>query len=93
MTVARNVAEAISDHVTLVVECVDRLYLNLYQPPLQIPGGAACFFHSVRDNPVLSPALMAPMTRVFVAAIEAFAKGGSIDLVSFRKGERKDERT
>ena len=93
MTVARNVAEAISDHVTLEVECVDRLYLNLYQPLLQTPGGAACFFRSVRDNPVPSPALMAPMTRAFVAAIEAFAKDGNIDLVRFGKGERKDERT
>ncbi len=93
MTVARNVAEAISDHVTLEVECVDRLYLNLYQPLLQTPGGAAHFFRNVRGNPVPSPALMAPMTRAFVAAIEAFARDGNIDLVRFEKGERKDERT
>ncbi len=93
MTVARNVAEAISDHVTLEVECVDRLYLNLYQPLLQTPGGAAHFFRNVRGNPVPSPALMVPMTRAFVAAIEAVARDGNIDLVRFEKGERKDERT
>lgn len=93
MTVARNVAEALSEHVTLEVECVDRLYLNLYQPLLQTPGGAAHFFRNIRGNPVPSPALMAPITRDFVAAIEAFARDGGIDLVRFEKGERKDERT
>jgi len=93
MTVARNVAEALCEHVTLEVECVDRLYLNLYQPLLQTPGGAAYFFRNVRGNPVPSPALMAPITRDFVAAIEAFASAGGIDLIRFDKGERKDDRT
>ena len=93
MTVARNVAEAISEHVTLEVECVDRLYLNLYQPLLQTPGGAAHFFRNIRGNPVPSPALMAPMTRSFVSAIESFAERQGLDLIRFEKGERKDERT
>ncbi len=93
MTVARNVAEAISEHVTLEVECVDRLYLNLYQPLLQTPGGAAHFFRDIRGNPVPSPALMAPMTRSFVSAIESFAERHGLDLIRFEKGERKDERT
>ena len=83
MTVARNVAEALSEHVTLEVECVDRLYLNLYQPLLQTPGGAAHFFRTIRGNPVPSPALMAPITRNFVAAIEAFADANGIDLIRF----------
>ena len=93
MTVTRNVAAALSEHVTLEVECVDRLYLNLYQPLLQTPGGAAWFFRQVRGCPVPSPALMAPITRSFVASIEAFAREGNIDLIRFDKGERKDERT
>ena len=33
------------------------------------------------------------MTRDFVAAIERFAREGSLDLVRFREGERKDDRT
>ena len=40
-----------------------------------------------------SPALMAPITRNFVAAIEALGRDGNIDLVRFAKGERKDDRT
>ena len=93
MTVARNVAEAIEKHVTLEVECIDRLYLNLYQPLLQTPGGAAHFFRNVRNNPAPSSALMAPMSRAFVSAIEAFARTEQVDLIAFEKGERKDERT
>ena len=30
MTVACNVADAIQHRVTLEVECIDRIYLNLY---------------------------------------------------------------
>ncbi|MCY4596617.1 MAG: hypothetical protein OXC19_17680 [Bryobacterales bacterium] len=67
-------------HVTLEVECVDRLHLNLYQPLLQTPGGAAHFFRTIRGVPVPSPALMAPITRNFVVAIEAFADASGIDL-------------
>jgi hypothetical protein len=39
MTVARSVADVLSEHVTLEVECVDRMYLNLYVPGLQYEGG------------------------------------------------------
>ena len=37
--------------------------------------------------------IMAPMTRRFVAALEAFAKHEGVDLIRFERGERKDERT
>ena len=38
-----NVAELIKEHVTLTVECVDRLYLNAYVPRLQSAGGVIGF--------------------------------------------------
>jgi hypothetical protein len=44
MTLPRTVADVLNDHVTLEVECIDRLYLNVYQPRLQYPAGAAAFF-------------------------------------------------
>jgi len=40
MTLPRTVADVLFDHVTLEVECIDRLYLNVYQPRLQYPAGA-----------------------------------------------------
>ena len=42
MNVARNVAEVLAEHTTLELECVDRMYLNVYVPVLQT--GAAHFF-------------------------------------------------
>ena len=30
MTLARSVADVLNDHVTLEVESIDRMYLNLY---------------------------------------------------------------
>lgn len=35
MNVPRTVAEVIRDHVTLEVEGIDRMYLNVHQPKLQ----------------------------------------------------------
>jgi hypothetical protein len=35
MSVPRSVAEVLADHVTLEVEGIDRMYLNVYVPGLQ----------------------------------------------------------
>ncbi len=93
MKVARSVAEILSEHTTLALECIDRLYLNVYVPVLQRAAGAAYFFRSIRGCSVPSSALMAPMTQRFVAAIKRYAERDGIDIVSFRRGERKDDRT
>ena len=92
MTVARTAAEVLDAHTTFELECVDRMYLNAYVPVLQTTGGAAWFFRKVRGKPVPSSALMAPMSRNFVAGIERFAEAHGVDLVAFKRGERKEER-
>lgn len=33
-----DINEILKDHVTLDVECIDRVYLNGYVPNLQVPG-------------------------------------------------------
>ena len=93
MTIARSAGDVLENHVTLELECLDRLYLNAYVPMLQTGGGTAWFFREVRGNPVPSSALMAPMTRRFVTRLERFARDQGVDLVSFRRGERKDDVT
>lgn len=35
MNLPRSVADVLADHVTLEVESIDRMYLNLYQPRLR----------------------------------------------------------
>ena len=92
MSIARTVADVLSDHTTLELECVDRMYLNVYVPLLQTPAGVAYYLRDVRGYQVPSSVLLAPMTRTFVAAIEGFVKHHRIDLVRFQRGERKDDR-
>ena len=44
MSLPRSVAEVLKQHVTLEVEGIDRMYLNVYQPQLQTDRGVAAFF-------------------------------------------------
>jgi hypothetical protein len=91
MSVPRTVAEILRDHVTLEVECIDRMYLNLYVPMLQREAGVAWFFREHRGATFASSALMAPMTRAFVGSLERYAEENDIPLIQFEKGKRKDE--
>jgi hypothetical protein len=91
MTVARSVGEVLAEHVTLEVECIDRMYLNLYVPKLQYVSGVVGFFRYHRGYAFASSALMDPITKGFVRDIEHFVRAEGVDLVSFEKGERKDD--
>ena len=91
MKISRNVSEIIREHVTLEVESIDRMYLNVYQPQLQRDLGVVGFFRHHRGHSIVSAVLMAQMSRTFVASIEAFAKAQEIPVVTFQKGQRKDD--
>ena len=62
----RSVVDVIRNDVTLEVEGIDRMYLNVYGLKLQTDKQAACFFRYHRGQPVASSALMAVMTREFL---------------------------
>jgi DNA-binding HxlR family transcriptional regulator len=89
--IAQTVAGILADHVKLSVEGIDRMYLNVYVPRLQAEQGIVGFFRNHRGQPLPSAALMSPMSRCFVAALEAFAAKHGLPLVQFRKGQRKDD--
>jgi hypothetical protein len=91
MTLARSVAEVLAEHVTMELECIDRMYLNVYQPKLMWPGGVVGFFKSHRQMPFASSALMDPISKDFVAGIHRFIKREGVDLVHFAPGQRKDD--
>src|ERR1700682_2880618 len=91
MNLSRNVSEIIREHVTLTVESIDRMYLNVYQPQLQRELGVVGFFRHHRGQAFASSVLMAEMTRTFVARLEAFAKAQEIPVITFQKGQRKDD--
>jgi len=88
---SRSLADILNDNVTLEVECIDRMYLNLYVPILQCPKGISFFFREHRGYDFASSALMAPMTSRFVKRIEQFADDEGVDLLTFPKGVRKDD--
>jgi hypothetical protein len=91
MSVARSVAEVLNKHVTLEVEGIDRMYLNVYVPHLQREQGVASFFRFHRGHRFASSALMDPISKTFVADLEAFARREQVPVIQFRKGQRKDD--
>ena len=74
MSVPRNIAKIIQDHVIFDLECIDRMYLNVYVPALQCESGVVGFFRRHRGCPFASSALMDPITKTFVAATERFQR-------------------
>src|SRR4051812_11931744 len=91
MSIPHSVAGVMRNHVTLEVEGIDRMYLNVYQPKLQMEKGAACFFRFHRKQPVASSSLMGVMTHAFLRQVDAFVEQHGIPIVQFRKGQRKDD--
>jgi hypothetical protein len=91
MSLPRSVSEVLAEHVTLQVEGIDRMYLNVYVPQLQREQGVANFFRFHRRQRFASSALMDPISKTFVAALEELARRDKIPVVQFRKGQRKDD--
>jgi len=56
MTVARSVADVVSEHVVFEVDCIDRMYLNAYAPGLQYAPGLVAYVHRQLGLPVASTA-------------------------------------
>jgi hypothetical protein len=90
MTVARSAGDVLSDHTVFEVECIDRMYLNVWVPRLAYGAGVQGFFVGHRGHHYASTALMDPMTKAFVADIHGFVAARGLELVSFGK-ERKDD--
>jgi hypothetical protein len=92
MTLPRSAADVLADHVVFEVECIDRMYLNVWVPGLAHGGGVAGFFVGHRGHKYATTALMDPMTKRFVADIHHFVEAKNLELVHFGK-ERKDDLT
>jgi len=89
--IRKNVAEILHDHVTFELEAIDRMYLNAYVPSLQTGGGFVYFVKTQLGARVPSTMMVAPMSERFVQAIERFVAAQGLDLVTFEKGQRKDD--
>jgi hypothetical protein len=91
MTLPRSVHDVLTDHVRFEIECIDRMYLNVFVPELQRTGQVAGYLIRHRGFPIASTALVAPMSKQFVADIKDYAAAHDVPLVYFAKGERKDD--
>jgi hypothetical protein len=91
MTVARSVADVLADHVVFEVECLDRMYLNVYVPQLQYAAGLVGFVHRQLGLPIASTAPLAPISDGFSTAMRRFARERGVPWIDFVKGQRKDD--
>ena len=68
MSVPRSVSDILTKHVTLELEGIDRLYLNVIVRDLQDVGGVVRFLRKHRGHPIASTAMVTPMSAAFVSA-------------------------
>jgi hypothetical protein len=75
---ASNINDLLAGHVTLEVDCLDRVYLNAYVPNLQVSGQVVSFLCEHRGAKVPSPALFNKIGLAFRKAVLGFAADNDI---------------
>ena len=90
MNVSPSLADHQRQHVVLELECLDRLYLNVYQPKLTSEAGVASFFRHHLGHRFASTQAAASMTDAFITQIRDFIHDQDLPLVRFQKGQRKE---
>ena len=91
MTLPRTVADVLADHVVFDVECIDRMYCNVYVPQLQHAGGLLGYIQRQLGLPVASTAPLGKITDAFSTAMRRFARDHRVPWVDFGKGQCKDD--
>ena len=85
-----DISEILKEHVTLDIECIDRIYLNGYIPTLQM-GGQLVKFIQQRGYDIPSPAVLRQWTDTYKKAVEQYAQEQGIEMIHFEKGVRKED--
>ncbi len=85
MTAALTVGDLLDGHVTLDVQCLDRLYLNGYVPNLQVGGQVVGFMTRHLGCPIPSPAILEKLGSSFRRAVQRFAETDHVPVVRFGK--------
>jgi hypothetical protein len=86
-----TVGDLLDGHVSLDVQCLDRIYLNGYVPGLQVGGQVVSFMTQHLGCPVPSPAILEKIGTGFRRAVAAFAAAEHVPVVRFGKDDRKIE--
>jgi hypothetical protein len=91
MTLPRTVSDVVAEHTVFEIECIDRMYLNVYVPQLQYAAGIVGYVHRQLGLPIASTAPLGKITDAFTAAMHRFAVDQGVPWVTFVKGQRKDD--
>ncbi len=91
MTLPRTVSDVLAEHTVFEIECIDRMYLNVYVPQLQYPAGLVGYVQRQLGLPIASTAPLGKISDAFSAAIRRFAVDEGVPWIDFVKGQRKDD--
>jgi len=83
MTLPRTTADVITDHVLFEIECIDRLYVNVYVPQVQYPKGLIGYLRARLGCTIGSTAPLGAKSDAFAKAVRRFAAVNGIEWVDF----------
>jgi hypothetical protein len=83
-----TVNDLLNGQVTLDLECLDRVYLNLYVPNLQVAGQVVTFLQH-RGYPIPSPACLRLIGEEFRRSVQSYAEANDIPVIRLRGADRK----
>jgi hypothetical protein len=86
-----TIPELLDGHITLEVECLDRLYLNGYIGKLATGPGLVFFMREQLGKPVPSPVVLGQISERFREAVKALAERDEIPVYQFQHKEKKDD--
>jgi hypothetical protein len=86
-----TIPELLDGHVTLEVECLDRLYLNGYIDKLATGAGLVFFMREQLGKPIPSPVVLGQISEGFREAVKKLAEQEAIPVYQFRHKEKKDD--
>src|ERR1039457_5867649 len=86
-----TIPELLDGHITLEVECLDRLYLNGYIGKLATGPGLSMFMRFQLGMPVPSPVVLGRVSERFRQAVKTQAEREDIPVYQFHHKERKDD--
>src|SRR5437764_9593543 len=88
MSSVANINDVLEGHVTLEIECVDRLYLNAYVPNLQVGGQVVRFLCGHLGNEIRSTGRFQRIGNRFRREVSAFATAHKIPVLRLKKPDR-----
>jgi hypothetical protein len=83
-----NINDLLDGHVGLDLECLDRIYLNVYVPKLQVGGQVVRFLTEHLGNPIPSPVLFQRIGERFRRDVARFAERNHIPLLHLKRPDR-----